>query len=640
MTYLWAIIEPMWPIAIAIFVLCVVIRAGNAVLYIPNDHVGIIEKRFSRRGSIEAGFIALAGETGYQPEVLRGGIHFFWPFVYRVHREPLVTIAQGKIGYVFARDGKPLQSGQVLAANVDNEDFQDVRRFLGGDGQKGPQRLVLREGTYAINLAQFIVIAHDDFYAVGLDDMSYDTLATMQETIAERGGFEPIVIRDNADEIGVVTVHDGPALDVDQIIAPTVPGHENFQNPGAFIANGGRRGRQLQVIVEGTYYINRLFATVETIAKTIIEIGEVGVVVSYAGQRGADTSGDTYRHGELVEIGSRGVWSAPLLPGKYAFNTYAGHIVLVPTTNFVLKWQRGALGEHGFDEKLSEVSLITKDAFEPMLPLSVVLHIDYKKAPELVQRFGDVQRLVEQTLDPMVSAYFKNIGQTRTLIEVLQQRAAIQEQAGADMKERFQAYTLEFQEVLIGTPRPREGDATIEKILVQLRERQIAVEQQVTYQSQQEAAEKERGLNEARAAAAAQSALTQSGIQVKVSENEGSAALARAVKDAEVVRVSAQAQADKDRIEGEGQASAIAAVGAANASATDAQVKAYGGPEYRLSEQIANRLFEALAEGHQPIVPQVVVGGASESGSATGASLISAVLATLLPTRGMPATTH
>ena len=37
------------------------------------------------------------------------------------------------------------------------------------------------------------------------------------------------------------------------------------------------------MLVEGTYYINRLFATVELIRKTIIPVGFVGVVVSYFG---------------------------------------------------------------------------------------------------------------------------------------------------------------------------------------------------------------------------------------------------------------------------------------------------------------------------------------------------------------------
>ena len=58
--------------------------------------------------------------------------------------------------------------------------------------------------------------------------------------------------------------------------------------------------------------------------------------------------------------------------------------------------------------------MITKDAFEPTLPLSVVMHTDYKKAPMIIQRFGDVKKLVEQTLDLMVSAFFKHIAQKMT----------------------------------------------------------------------------------------------------------------------------------------------------------------------------------------------------------------------------------
>ena len=198
-------------------------------------------------------------------------------------------------------------------------------------------------------------------------------------------------------------------------------------------------------LVEGTYYVNRLFATVEMIQKTIIEVGNVGVVVSYTGETGEDLSGKEYRHGELVTRGKRGVWEEALLPGKYAFNTYAGKVVSVPTTNFILKWISSQTGSHKFDENLTEVSLITKDAFEPSLPLSVVVHIDYKKAPLVIQRFGDIKRLVEQTLDPMVAAYFKNIGQTRTLIQLLQERSDIQKIASEEMKESSSITTLNWR---------------------------------------------------------------------------------------------------------------------------------------------------------------------------------------------------
>ncbi|MDR3509109.1 MAG: flotillin family protein, partial [Caulobacteraceae bacterium] len=313
---------------------------SGMIRYVGNNRVAVVEKLWSGKGSIKSGLIALSGEAGYQPDVLRGGVHFFFPFQFRLHVQPLVTIPQGRIGYVFARDGAPLGSDQALADNPVDVDFQDTRGFLAAGGQKGPQRKVLREGAYALNLAQFVIVTRDRTFALSLDREEAALLEQMAEVIEERGGFEPVVIKDADDQIGVVTVHDGPGLAAGEIIAPTVgedPNnaatfHNSFQDPRKFLAAGGRKGRQLQVLVEGTYYINSLFATVELIAKTVVEVGQVGVVVSYNGPAGVDTSGEAYRHGELVDHGQRGVWSDPLLPGKYAFNTYAGRVTMVPTT--------------------------------------------------------------------------------------------------------------------------------------------------------------------------------------------------------------------------------------------------------------------------------------------------------------------
>ena len=89
----------------------------------------------------------------------------------------------------------------------------------------------------------------------------------------------------------------------------------------------------------------------------------------------------------------------------------------------------------------------------------------------VVQRFGNIQQLVEQTLDPMVSAYFKNTAQTKTLIKLLQESTNVQTRALADMRAKFAEYNLELQEVLIGTPRSPVGDTQIEVILAQLRDR-------------------------------------------------------------------------------------------------------------------------------------------------------------------------
>src|SRR6201999_3689779 len=141
-------------------------------------------------------------------------------------------------------------------------------------------------------------------FALSLDAEEANLLAKMAEIIERRAGFEPVVLKDAEDQVGVVTVHDGPALATGDTHAPTVGDdptdaahfHNSFQDPEKFLAAGGRKGCQLQVLVEGTYYINRLFATVERIPKTVIEVGQVGVVVSYTGAVGVDTSGEGYRH--------------------------------------------------------------------------------------------------------------------------------------------------------------------------------------------------------------------------------------------------------------------------------------------------------------------------------------------------------
>jgi uncharacterized membrane protein YqiK len=453
----------------------------------------------------------------------------------------------------------------------------------------------------------------------------------MADVIAEREGFEPVVIQGSDDLLGVITVHDGPSLSQGEIIAPIVGSdpqsdatyHNNFQDPERFLAAGGQRGRQLQVLVEGTYYINRLFATVEMIPKTVIEVGNVGVVVSYTGSRGEDLSGEAYKHGELVNRGLRGVWSEPLLPGKYAFNTFAGRVISVPTTNFILKWVRSEAGAHRFDENLAEVSLITKDAFEPSLPLSVVVHIDYKKAPLVIQRFGDVKKLVEQTLDPMVSAYFKNIGQTRTLIQLIQDRSDIQRRSGEEMKAKFEAYNLELQEVLIGTPTSSKGDARIEDILTQLRARQIAEEQVETYARQQKAAVQERELREAEARARQQQALTESELSITIESNEGKAEYQRSLQQAAQIRTLAEAEAEKSARIGIGQAIAI-----------EEQVRAYGGPKFQVTQLVMNRFAEAIERARVDVVPKIVIGGGGANGTPQpGGSVLEALLALLLSDR-------
>src|SRR5437899_11918507 len=224
----------------------------------------------------------------------------------------------------------------------------------------------------------------------------------------------------------------------------------------------------------------------------------------------------------------------------------------------------------------------------------------------------------------MVSAYFKNVGQTRTLIQLLQDRSAIQELSGEQMKEKFGQYNLELQEVLIGTPTSGQGGGQIEQILTQLRSRQIALEQVETYNRQEKAAVKERELREAEARAKQQTVLTESELSISIQTNQGKADYARAQQQAAQIQTLAQAEAEK--ILGEGEAKKVQAlagaeaeraarVGIAQAMAIDEQVRAYGGPRFQLTQQVMSRFAEAIETARVDVVPKIMIHGGGGNGT-------------------------
>ena len=515
------------PVLDAVAVLLIVLLAAvlrGSYVYIPNTHYGIVERRWSARRTREPfGPMALNGNAGFLPEVIRGGWHTLAPFKYVVHKRPLIGIDQ--IAYLVARVGRPLESGQALAEWPHDVAVDDARAFLDGGGQAGPQRRILRSGTYAINTALFAVITEDEIFHL---DAGKKDDAQFQATLIDRDAFRPIVIKD--DRIGIVTVQDGPALQHGEIIAPTVGTdasnpdhfHNSFQNIGRFLAAGGRRGRQEQVLVDGTYFLNRLFATVEVTGKRRIEIGTVGVINSFVGRETDEAITAENGRGRTVEVGSRGIWRRPLEPGKYAVNPYAAEVVDVPTTNFQLRWIAGVASAaampngRSYDDDLREIPVITRDAFEILVPLSIVAHIAPVNAPHVIQRFSQIERLVNQTLDPFVSSYFKDTAQRNTLLDFIERRVEIGKEALAAMKARLNEHRIEIEEVMIGTPRPAPGDTRMEAMLEQLRARQLAREEQKTFADQQEAATKRKALNEQIALAEQQAGITRSELSIRI----------------------------------------------------------------------------------------------------------------------------
>src|SRR6202012_4955570 len=103
----------------------------------------------------------------------------------------------------------------------------------------------------------------------------------------------------------------------------------------------------------------------------------------------------------------------------------------------------GKSGSHRYDDSLRSIDLVTKDAYEPMLPLSVVVHIDSQKAPSVIQRFGYVKKLITQTLDPMLSAYSRDVAHKKTMLELLHERDSIQAEARIELRNKFREFDIE-----------------------------------------------------------------------------------------------------------------------------------------------------------------------------------------------------
>jgi hypothetical protein len=235
----------------------------------------------------------------------------------------------------------------------------------------------------------------------------------------------------------------------------------------------------------------------------------------------------------------------------------------------------------------------------------------------------------------MLSAFFRDIAHTKTMLELLHERKTIQEEAREKLRNRFREFDIECVDVLIGKPDPREGDDKIETLLEQLRQRQLSTEQVETYERQRIAAEKRRVLLEAEAFADMQTKLTNARVEVQVAESHGDAELAMARKKAEQTVVVAEAElarsrreaeqrvvlahadAERDQLAGRGQSQKIAQVGLAEASVLLRQIASYGDPRlYALS-----RVSENLSHSTQPLVPErVFVAGAGADGNGSAAT--------------------
>src|ERR1044072_9313292 len=102
--------------------------------------------------------------------------------------------------------------------------------------------------------------------------------------------FEKVVhkvalIEIGSDELGVIEAVDGEPMPTGRIFAPdrAQNAHNNFQDPIAFVKQGGVKGIQLRVLPPGLWPIHPYLFRVSIAKATVIPQGKVGVVTATDG---------------------------------------------------------------------------------------------------------------------------------------------------------------------------------------------------------------------------------------------------------------------------------------------------------------------------------------------------------------------
>jgi uncharacterized membrane protein YqiK len=190
--------------------------------------IAIKERRYLGAKMPPGRVVATEGEVGIQADVLKPGLHLIkWPFEKVIRKFPLIEIGPDQMGVIEAIDGEPMPPGGIFAAdraqNAHNN-FQDPIAFIKRGGVKGIQLRTLPPGLWPI---------HPYLFRVSVADT----------TVIPQG------------KVGIVTSADGAELDPGRLLAKAIDNHRNFQDAEQFVASGGQKGPQVDILTPGTYRI-------------------------------------------------------------------------------------------------------------------------------------------------------------------------------------------------------------------------------------------------------------------------------------------------------------------------------------------------------------------------------------------------
>jgi len=658
-------IIPLIAIGVIVLVLLFLIVGGGTLIVVGGQQVGVTERRYFGRTLPEGRVVAMRDEVGVQARVLPPGLHILFPFIYVVRKTDMLIISEDEVGLIESIDGLPLEPGRIFARRVGGHDtFQDGEAFLRNGGQKGPQIDILPPGQYRINTYLFsiraqpvVTISKGQVGVVSARDGDPITGRLLAQKVPGHQAFQdgeaflraggqlgpqievilPGRYRINTDlfnievhpativaanQVGLVTAKDGAPLPADELVAVSVQGHNDFQDASAFLASGGQRGPQYDLMKPGTYYINPLMFDVQLDEVAIVQRGEVAVLVSNVGKEPEDIPHEERLAGKeryVVPAGFRGIQSEVAGPGVYYLNRWAYIAYIIPTTNLTIDWaeESGGNGDQSSDatgasgarrvQLFNPLAVISRDGFEMRVSVKVVIRVRPDQAPLMVAKIGSIENLIDHVIHPMIDSSFRNQASSSEAMNFMQDRADEQAKAHARTREELEKYHVECVSVLI-------SQIILPQELMEIHTRRvIAAQQQAMFIEQQKAEQERIATENTRAKADKQIELVAAQIGVQIAEQTKKKTI-----------IEAEGRARAVQVEGEAEGKKILAIGTATAEAYDKQVEAVG--QLNLA---GIEVTKSIAGAGLKITPDIMVGGTD---GASGANVFTAFIAQLLAT--------
>lgn len=522
-----------------------------------------------------AAVIMILGQTVIYARWLRtlaAGVCLFIGLIFMVWSATL-WVGASKGGLVTKKFGPALKDGHIVAAN----------------GERGVQADVISPGWS---------FGPQDKFGLWWPWL-YDVESVDNITIPEGS-------------VGVVSAMDGSPLPDGEVYAKAWDDPTSMIDAQTFLTKGGCKGPQLTVLPPGQYRYNPRLFDIKTAACVDIPIGDVGVVRANAGLVDTNINVNVVNGVPLVPKGHKGIWSEPLMPGKYYLHPNAYQVVMVKVTKRVYTYTSSSGAEANTANQKepdgdNSIHVRSSDSFTFPVDVRVAVAILASNAPYVVAKIGDPDGdpdkngfdcIEERCILPSLRAILRNSAEKKKALEYVNSRTQVEQDAmhlfQTDMA-KDKVETEGFYLADIGLNRTPEG----QQLLKTQTDKELALQQQEQYKEQVRAEEQRALQVKAKTAADQQEKIQVSLAGIEAEKNN--------------------AEAAKNKAAGE----------AAQSLVYEAKVKAIGGAEnfikLEVAKMIVDKFGSAITEKGWPTLPATFVQGGS-GGDVVG-GLTAAILA-------------